>query len=422
MPFIKVSFYDDEHERKLGNTPKYKVIEGLVKNGFTCSDADLWTYSLFAEQKPFRGFRNFEELKIRLPRRWKTIEDYFYLNNYTVRAKFPGAKYQKLTEELGVGSALALVSHIHGLTQADWDIIDVTRSKDLDFSLDPRKQRIVDTLIKPDIRGNSTVYNQINSDLNVASDGERFVEVEAKGSYVDVDRKRTISGMKADIEEKKETQRTEHNNQNLLYGVITIYSENKNVTAHSRILDPPATYNSEDDPRKVRLLSRLNFYADQLNLFSRSNYLIALVNRIRDISVIENYQSLDSQPLLNRNGEKFELPNSYTQSRTVIDIREGLGIGEVFPISSSEYFFFGFDIAIPLKLIDQNFSEILEYRCDLPAVLDLEVSAKLRTQDLQIFRIDYSASESSRDRTRAVMQLSGTLYINSSGIILGMLR
>jgi hypothetical protein len=422
MPFIKVSFYDDEHRRKLENTPKYKVIEGLVRNGFNCSDADLWTYSLFTEQKPFPGFENFEELKIQLRERWKTIERYFYLTDYTVRAKFPGAKYQKLTEELGVGAALALVSHIHGLTQADWDIIDVGRSKDLDFSLNPRRQRIIDTLIKPDIRENSTTQNEVNSDLKIASDGERFIEVEAKGSYVDVDGKKTISGMKADIEEKKETQRNQHNNQNLLYGVITTYSENRDVTAHSRVLDPPATYNSEDNPRKVRLLSRLNFYADQLNLFSRANYLIALVNRIRDIGVVDNYQSLDSQPLLNRNGEKFALPNSYTQSRTVIDIREGLGIGEVFPISSSEYFFFGFDIAIPLKLIDQNFSEILEYRCDLPAVIDLEISAKLRIQDLQIFGIDYSTSESSRDRDRAVMQLSGTLYVNSAGIILGMLR
>ena len=118
----------------------------MVKVGFNCSDADLWTYSLFTEQKPFPGFRNFEELRLRLPRRWEKVEDYFYLNHYTIRAKFPGAKYQELTEELGVGAALALVSCIHGLTQADWNIIDVTRSKDLDFSINPQKQRITDTL------------------------------------------------------------------------------------------------------------------------------------------------------------------------------------------------------------------------------------------------------------------------------------
>lgn len=422
MPFIKVSFYNDEHRRKLKDTPKYKAIEELVENGFTCSDADLWTYSLFTEQKPFPGFSSFEELKIRLPRRWKTIEDYFYLNDYTVRAKFPGAKYQKLTEELGVGSALALVSHIHGLTQADWDIIDVTRNKDLDFSLNPGRQKIIDTLIKPGREQSSTTNNEVSLNSKTASDGERFIEVEAKGSYIDVDGRKTISGMKADIERKKTTQRTEQNNQNLLYGVITTYSESKGVIAHSRILDPPATYNSEDSPRKVRLLSRLNFYTDQLNLFSRANYLIALVNRIRDISALGNYESLDFQPLLNRNSERFEIPNSYTQSRTVIDVREGLGIGEVFPISSSEYFFFGFDIAIPLKLINQNFSEVLEYRCELPSVLNVEVSAKLKPLDLRTFRIGYSSSESSNDRNRVIMELSGTLYVNSAGIILGLLR
>ena len=235
------------------------------------------------------------------------------------------------------------------------------------------------------------------------------------------DNKKKISGRKGEIEEKKEIQRTEHNNQNLLYGVITTYSESREVVAHSRILDPPAIYNSEENPRKIRLLSRLNFYADQLKLFSRANYLIALVNRIRDIAVMLDYESLDSQPLLNIKGEKFEIPSSYTESRTVIDMRPGLGIGEVFPISPSEYFFFGFDIAVPLKLIDQNFTEILEYGCSLPPVLDLEISAKLKIQDLQIFGIDYNASEISR-RNRVALALAGTLYVNSAGIILGMLR
>ncbi|MBK1986648.1 hypothetical protein A0J48_003675 [Sphaerospermopsis aphanizomenoides BCCUSP55] len=260
MPSIKVSFYNEEHRKLLENTPKYELITKLVEDGFDCSNEDLWTYGLFREQKPIFGFNSYEELKSKLPKRWGYIEDYFDLNADTIRAKYHGSDNQdkSLTETLGIGVALALISHIHGLTQADWNIIPPHNSqklKDLDFC--------------------------------IASDGEQFIEVEAKGSYAETNKNsNSIYTMKSDIEAKKQVQRTKANNNNILYGVITSYSSNPEVMAHCRILDPPVVYEF-NNPRKMRLLSRLSFYLQQLNLLSRANYLIALANRKRDNQVMD---------------------------------------------------------------------------------------------------------------------------------------
>ena len=218
MPFIEVSFYNEEHRDKLRNTPKYQAILELVENGFTCSDEDLWTYALFKEQKPFPGYENFQQLKLILPRRWEKIKEYYELNNRTVRAKFQGAEYQEMIEELGIGAALALVSHVHGLTEADWNIIPISRQKDLDFSIDPNKHNIIQSLQKTNV-GRSLNSSNYEESIKVASDGERFIEVEAKGldeeRFIEVEAKgsyvnkrgitSSISKMRSDIEKKTGT-------------------------------------------------------------------------------------------------------------------------------------------------------------------------------------------------------------------------
>ena len=203
--------------------------------------------------------------------------------------------------------------------------------------------------------------------------------------------------------------------------MITSYSQNPEVIAHSRILDPPVIFNYEYSPHKLRLLSRLNFYLDQLNLLSRANYLVALVNRIGDIRALREYEPLSSQPLLNRRGERFKVPSSYTVSRTLVTVEEPRFVGEVFPVNSVQYFFFGVDLEIIEKLIYQNFSDILAYRCSLPRRINITVDAKLRTQDLDLYRIDYTDLRRARDRNRVVISLSGTLHSNSAGIVWGSL-
>lgn len=418
MPYIKVSFYDEDNQKKLEETPNYKIIQKLVEEGFTCSNEDLWTYSLFKEQKNFEGYRNFQELKYKLSRRLDRIEDYFVLKDYTIRAKFPEAKNQELTEEVGIGAALALISKIHGLTQADWNIIPITKNKDLDFYINPELKK---SIKKPDKTIKHTkINNQNESLLKVASDAERFIELEAKGSYVNLDTKSLVSGAKGDIEEKKKYQREKQNNKNLLYGVITSYSASKEVIAHSRILDPPAMYSPDDNPRKLRLLSRLSFYLENLNLISKPAYLIALANRIADITALSDYEALNNRPLVNRFSERFEIPVSYTRSRTELYIENFKIIGEASPLNETRFLFFGVDAIIIAKMIEQNIIELLDYRCGLPRSFEAIVDAKVKRQELITFR-NVEDLSFAPDRSRVLITLSGLLHTNAAGIVWGYL-
>ncbi|MBK1986649.1 hypothetical protein A0J48_003680 [Sphaerospermopsis aphanizomenoides BCCUSP55] len=123
--------------------------------------------------------------------------------------------------------------------------------------------------------------------------------------------------------------------------------------------------------------------------------------------------------MINRFSDRFEIPDSYTLSRTLVLNRSG--VVEVFPISSDEYFFFGLDLAIIKKIINQNFSDIIDYRCDFPKSFEVTVNAKLKSRDLEEYNINVNQLPQATDRSRVIMTLSGTLHSNSAGVIFGKL-
>ena len=133
MKTIDVSFYNEAHKKLLQKTPKYKHITNLTKSGHTY-DEDLFIYCLFKEQKDRDGFRSYDDFKNRLPRRIGLFEDYIDFDSNTITSI--DEHHDKLiTEYIGVGVALHLISHIHSLTEADWEIIPETQTKDLDFEI-----------------------------------------------------------------------------------------------------------------------------------------------------------------------------------------------------------------------------------------------------------------------------------------------
>ena len=59
----------------------------------------------------------------KLPSRIGLFKDYLDLESGTIRAKFDNAQDQQIvTEHVGIGSGLSVISHIHSLTEADWNI------------------------------------------------------------------------------------------------------------------------------------------------------------------------------------------------------------------------------------------------------------------------------------------------------------
>lgn len=369
-PKIKVSYYNKDHEQLLLQTPNADKIIKLVEKGYYLNE-DFWVYSVFTDQAGYDGFKTFDDLSSLWIDQYKYTGRYFDLENKTIKAKLPSDKYRgsQLTERIGVAGGLSLVSYIHDLTEADWRVIPITGTKDLDFE--------------------------------IASDGKNIVEVECKGSFAkDNNISSSISNHKSDIEEKKKEQRR-LGNKNVLYGVITSFSDDENIIAHSRLLDPES-YTEYDDPYKSRILSRLGFYLIEIRKFSRSHFLIALANRISVIqaSTKDSYKSFNKLPLINAKEEIFNYPISLENNKSIITSSTDNGFGDVL-IHNDEYFVFGFDREIIEMLIKQDFEELVGYK-KIPKTFPAVIEAKIKKADKFMS-----------------ITLHGNLQMNSAGRIVG---
>ena len=171
---FKVEYYDEQHKSLLKQYSCYDEIEKLVVNCFTVSEEEFHSYALFREQKNYDGWRTYQELKLKIPSRLLSFKEYFSVNNGLLRSRFSHAndREKHLTEAIGVGAGLALVSQLYGLTEADWERIPETNEKDLDFE--------------------------------IASNGKEYIEVEVKGAVVqNINIKSEISGRARHIKDKK---------------------------------------------------------------------------------------------------------------------------------------------------------------------------------------------------------------------------
>jgi hypothetical protein len=363
---IKVSIYNERHLHLLQHSGKYGDIAKIIESGLPVNE-DLWTYALFKEQRDRDGFRTFDNFRQRLAKRIQLFDDYIDPQSDTITA-IEGNPGKTISEYVGVGTALLLVSTIHGLTEADWELIPETHTKDLDYL--------------------------------IASDGEIVVEVECKGTYEG----RSRSTMRKSIEEKKQAQRGAEQNDHLLYGVITSYCSDPSKRAHAELLDPTAVP-IYDDPLRARLMNRLKYYLVQFSVFSQAHFLIALSQRINALRFVKDYESLDGVGLVNRYGEPFDMPISLYGKKLFAEHDEI--IGDIFPIEDGNYLFCGLSQnAVPL-LISQKFQELFDYR-EIPQRLRVHTSIKP------------SSGGESTIETEPIA-LEGALSLNSAGRYVGIL-
>ena len=379
---IKLSIYDKKHKELFKkNNPHFDRIRKIDQTVVDIPKEDLLVYSLFKEQKNICGFRTYSDLKQKLPSRIGIFGDYLDLNSQTIKARFNNAEDQKMvTESVGIGSSLAIIGHIHGLTAADWNVKPVGPKKDLDYS--------------------------------ISSDGKNIIEVESKGNFGDPDSKNSgVSKMKSHIAEKKITQRSS-GNRNLLYGAITTYNHKPNDIAHCRLLDPESENNYES-PFKLRVLSRLSHYYHGLSFISKSHFLIALANRISVLRLLDedNFQKLNNLSLVRFDEQDFSFPVSFQYHKTQIPNMEAFG--QVTKIGKSKYFLLGFQNEIVHALIKQNYEYLtnLKFR---PRTVSDYINAVLKKKDIE-------PQSEYQDLSHGYVQqrLKGTSYASSDGLMFG---
>ncbi len=385
-----VDFYSDEERKKLESFDCFPAITDLVTQGFKFCEEEFLVYTIFREQKNRPGFRTYNDLKNKLPSRIEAFQDYFDLSSGSVVSKFAERhdKDNVRTEEAGVGAALALTSHLYGLTEADWERLPVSEEKGMDFQ--------------------------------IASTGEKFIQVEAKGTVVnDKNKTQNIYAHKADIVAKKDAQPDDENNTNTLLGVITAFPSTNTLPTKCWILDPPA-YEIDFDPLKYKLLSRLHYYWRELSMVSRSHFLEILINRIHAIRSTKAYKNLDNLPLLNRKGEPHPVPVSLFTKRSS-DLGEEV-FGEVLPLENSrgKFCFYGFHVEIVDIILSQNFNSIISMNFAPSIRKDAIVTARIPYRLLSDTGHDIDVDEDKESRKKIIMR--GNLTLTSSGRVLGILQ
>ena len=260
---ISLEFYNHAEEELFKNYPNQEILDNLTRTPLEISQDEFLAYMMFTEQKDVNGFQTYEDLKGKIERRLGDIEDYLIFENDSVQTRFIGNKmYGDFTERIGVSLGLCSINQIHGLTEADWKLIPVMRTKAFDYEFPIASDRI--QFIQVENKGSTTE----NNTLKTSSVSQHYSSIKAKKSQI------LEEESKAGIPRYK----------NLYYGTIGVLDQEPSRNAKVWLVDPPA-FNIEMDPTKYKLLSRLRYYLDAFkNIGVRSKITSSLKNRIEQNS------------------------------------------------------------------------------------------------------------------------------------------
>lgn len=391
MIHVDVQYYDQAQHDLISSQGFAAQVAAVVSSGIHITEQELVAHSLFVEQKDLRGWRTFKELVAKLPFRLQQFRDYFDTSGGTIRSHFSGSHFADsgMTERVGVGSSLSVANRIFGLNEADWARIPASsQHKTLDFL--------------------------------IASTGSSFVELEAKGSVVNsvAVKGNSVSHHKSDIIAKKKhavAASTVGTAPNARLGVIAAIPTSAQERAVCWLVDPPSDLTG--DPRKYKLLARMNYYLRILRPLTTSTLLTALADRIEALGAISDYEALDGVPLQSANQTRFQRHPRLFRNKTVVRLGTATShedaFGRAIPLRDARIAYVGIDSDVYRMLASQKFSEVLSYECPY-ATNDVET----RTFDavLPVGRI--LAGEGPANRWTRV-RVSGVVQALRSGFVVG---
>lgn len=388
---LKVDPYDAHHKALLEAYPNAAAISSVLSKGARPDIACFLTYLVFREKGPYDGFRNFAELSHKVRDRIPQLRDHLDYECGTVRSRRrPKDFLPTLTEQVGEAGALCAVSAVHGLTEADWERIPISKTKTFDYKL--------------------------------ASDGHRFIEVECKGSVVEDNSKKSssVSNHNASIEAKKKA--LGKSPSAVRYGVITVIDDRKESTAQCWLLDPDAE-SVESDPAKFKLLCRMRFLARLMHIITPGSVIVtALQNRIAAIASMVDYGQLDGVRLVNGSGLPFR--TSQMNFRRHSTAHGGLVVGRATPLTSEEIFFLGIERRMYRLVVQQDFESIASFKGEIPS--SGETIADLRLNRTEARRFEVLPQLERRlvempDRGDFKISLAGTYQGVDSGRVFGVI-
>jgi hypothetical protein len=250
---------------------------------------------------------------------------------------------------MGVAGSLAVANQAFDLHDADWQKLAVGPEKDMDFW--------------------------------VASDGNRHIVVESKGSVVDnvLLKESGVSGHKSDIKGKKAVQRPKRPRDCLIGTITAIPSNNSRQPARVWLVDPPQP-DLDIDPHRFKVLTRLRYYRNVLAAVGRPHLLIALANRIKTLeNSVAAFKDLDGLPLVNADGEPFSVPASFSQQRSH-SLDDSIVVATQV-LHESGLLLVGIDLTVIPIIVNQEFRLVAGWR------------SRRRSRGTRIFRLSLSPVE-----------------------------
>ena len=407
---VEVDFYDDEQKQKLLAYPSANRILELVESGIVSPTQEFLTYYLFHKKRPGKpGYQDYYALQRKIGTAIAELGDWVHFNETSISVPNDAAPQDKaITERVGESIGLAVVNRIHGLTEADWG-----KLREL-----------------PGRTGRPTF------DYEVASDGQKIVQVETKGSCLEVNSQKTsaISNHKGSIVDKK-TKIREYEQAGdykypaeLRYGTISVLGYRPDSVAKCWLLDPDPEAVSTP-PAQLRLINRMGFLRDWISFISpRSQFAAALSTRLADLAAVSNPMELDGIPLRKGNGEELEIvaPDIWGQPGSAFfanksRVSDGPSTGVVMQASSEALVYLGIRDGLAEIAGKQDFQAIVNSQYEVGTLrkhIDCFVSeARFLNFDLP----DQIKEEARKYGGYYSFRLSGQMNYSKEGLVFGLL-
>jgi hypothetical protein len=402
---IAVEFYNDAEKEKLLSYANHEKIEEIVKSGLEVTTEEFLTYYLFHKKRPGKvGWRNHREIGRKIGNALAELDEWVDFNGKSISTPADVAGQDRaITERIGESVGLSVISHLHGLTAADWDRIPTSDHRTFDYQ--------------------------------IASDGHQIVQMEAKGSATADNSVKTssVSQHKRSILDKKkeidalEKQRKYRFPADLRYGTITVMG-GSGSQVRCLLVDPPADGDGTA-AEGLRLLQRVRFLRDWISFISpRSQLASALQTRLAALEHLPDPLSLDGVPLRKGNGEEFDFTpiggilrghaSFFTTKSKITDSQAG---GIVVPLPTGHLFFLGIRETLLEEAAKQQMHSIMSYKAESgPLRKKVECVMTQKAFDAMRFpppNIERTSEEGSYYR----FELPGLIHYSDSGILYGVL-
>lgn len=404
---IDVAFYDDVEEKKLLTYTTASTMQQLVSNPVSLPTAEFLTYLLFHRKGPGRpGYKTYKAIGRKLRTALSILDECITFNGQSISTP-PNLTKQltEISEHVGEAIGLSIISRIHGLTEADWSILD-------------------------SMKGRSALPS---FDFQIASDGVTFVQVENKGSSV-LDNSAHPPAVKAQykkIQDKKyklanlPTGKNDPYPASLRYGTIVALDPNPNGNVRCWLTDPPPD-TIDQNPRNFRVTQRLTFIHEWISFLSpRSQLSASLSTRLADLKHINNPFDLNRIPLYKGNNDSFEYSIFGEQNFSFLSNKSRLinkmAGGIVVQFSDTQLMFLGIREELIQLVASQDFEDISNYKSESSSKTE-QVKCVFSQRRFKTLRLPASMNIESNDMGGyQSFKLDGVIHFSAAGLVFGLL-